>query len=368
MSAKVQLVSQLHNKAMEYTDESFIARGLNERDEYLRLTKLAYEKEAEAANLLFDEDIEPTRSILHRSAATLAFRCEMYPEAKRLVHRALSGNPSADIELELNDLLGKVKLALAGVFLEASQVQLTLEGSDIAFGKAPIISVLSSIRNIRDLIQISANFDVPVYFESVGASSFYVNLTVGKFKQAALPGFDDTDNIISTFLDNLKLLDDGAYESLQNRIDDPNDYRGFVKAAKGLAPDGHAISSVNVQAKVGDNVQSVFLTKSRDELSSVPIPDIPEHKVSYVVTDSTVKQKGVLKVADAREKSECVLVSERWRPWAVEVPAEYMNEVLGDFFNKYVEVTGRRMKLSRVVRRLRLEKTRDIRLLSGVPK
>lgn len=167
MSAKVQLVSQLHNKAMEYTDESFIARGLNERDEYLRLTKLAYEKEAEAANLLFDEDIEPTRSILHRSAATLAFRCEMYPEAKRLVHRALSGNPSADIELELNDLLGKVKLALAGVFLEASQVQLTLEGSDIAFGKAPIISVLSSIRNIRDLIQISANFDVPVYLSLI---------------------------------------------------------------------------------------------------------------------------------------------------------------------------------------------------------
>ena len=112
MNDKVRTVSRLHKEAMEFTDRSFVARRRNDDEEFVRLSKLAYEKEKEAAQLLADEDIEPTRAILHRSAATLAFRCEMHQEAKRLIYQALAGNPPDDIEEELNDLLGKVKLAL----------------------------------------------------------------------------------------------------------------------------------------------------------------------------------------------------------------------------------------------------------------
>lgn len=112
MNDKVRTVSRLHKEAMEFTDRSFVARRRNDDEEFVRLSKLAYEKEKEAAQLLADEDIEPTRAILHRSAATLAFRCEMHQEAKRLIYKALAGNPPDDIEEELNDLLGKVKLAL----------------------------------------------------------------------------------------------------------------------------------------------------------------------------------------------------------------------------------------------------------------
>ena len=117
MNDKVQSVNCLHREAMEYTDRSFVARRYGSRDKYLHFSKLAYEKEAAAADLMVDEDVEPTRSVLHRSAATLAWRCEMYEEAKRLIYRALAGNPPPDIEYELNDLLGKVKLALAGLEL-----------------------------------------------------------------------------------------------------------------------------------------------------------------------------------------------------------------------------------------------------------
>ena len=365
MSTKVQLVSRLHKEAMEYTDESFIARGLNEREEYLRLTRLAYEKEKEAANLLIDEDVEPTRSILHRSAATLAFRCEMYPEAKRLVHRALSGSPPADLDLELNDLLGKVKLAVAGIDLTENQVQLTLEGNEIAFGKAPTPGVVSRIQNIRNLIQISASFDYPVYFDAVGAGSFYVNLTVGKYKQPTLPGFDDTNNVVAPLIENLKLLHAGDFDSLLKRIEDPDDYRRFVSAAQSLAPDGQAVSSVNVQAKIGNQVQSIFLTRSRKELRDLPVPYIPQRNIEYAITENVVRRSGVLKVADARKNSECVLVSEPTLPWTVEVREELMNKVLGGFFNKQVAVSGKQMRIARAVRRIRLERMEDIRLVSG---
>ena len=365
MSANVQLVSQLHNEAMEYTDESFIARGLNERDEYLRLTKLAYEKEAEAANLLFDEDVEPTRSILHRSAATLAFRCDMYPEAKRLIHRALSGHPPADIEIELNDLLGKVKLAVAGIDLTENQVQLALEGGDIAFGKAPTPSVISRIQNIKSLIQISASFDYPVYFDAIGAGSFYVNLTVGKYKQPPLPGFDDNNDLIAPLIENLKLLHEGEFHILQRRIEDPDDFRRFVNAARNLAPDGKDISTVNVQAKIGSQVQSIVLTRSREDLRNLPIPGTPKRGIAYAPTASIVSRSGVLKVADSRTSSECLLVSQHSPPWTVEVREELMNSVLGRFFNKQVAVRGKQMKISRTVRRIRLETIADIRLEHG---
>ena len=115
MNTNGPTVASLHREAMELGDKSFLARRYGKRKEYLRLTELAYEKEAAAADLMVDEDIEPTRSVLHRSAATLAWRCEMFDEAKRLICRALAGNPPPDIEYELKDLLEKVNSALASV-------------------------------------------------------------------------------------------------------------------------------------------------------------------------------------------------------------------------------------------------------------
>ena len=50
-------------------------------------------------------DFEPTRSVLHRSAASLAVECLQLREAERLIGRALAGNPPPDIADELRDLL-----------------------------------------------------------------------------------------------------------------------------------------------------------------------------------------------------------------------------------------------------------------------
>jgi hypothetical protein len=51
---------------------------------------------------------EPTRSVLHRSAATLALDCGEYREAERLVATALAGNPPEPIANELRDVLAAV--------------------------------------------------------------------------------------------------------------------------------------------------------------------------------------------------------------------------------------------------------------------
>jgi len=113
MKHKAREVKRLHRKAMEYADEADILRLEGDRDQFLHFTRLALEQETAAADLMVDEDVEPTRSVLHRSAATLAWRCEEYDKAKQLIYRALAGNPPPDIEYELIDLLEKVEMAIA---------------------------------------------------------------------------------------------------------------------------------------------------------------------------------------------------------------------------------------------------------------
>lgn len=73
-----------------------------------RQTKLqeAYALETQAAALLSERvDAEPTRSVVYRSAASLAIRCGLREDAQRLASQGLAGEPPEDIRKELLDLI-----------------------------------------------------------------------------------------------------------------------------------------------------------------------------------------------------------------------------------------------------------------------
>jgi hypothetical protein len=96
----------LHHQAMELVDRAMLEKQQGDAAAGLALLKSAFEQERSAADLVADQfDFEPTRSILHRSAAAIAVECSLLREAERLIGRALSGNPPADIADELRDLL-----------------------------------------------------------------------------------------------------------------------------------------------------------------------------------------------------------------------------------------------------------------------
>jgi hypothetical protein len=72
----------------------------------------AFEQEAQAATLVVNDlDAEPTRSVLHRSAASLAIECGELRAAERLIATALSGNPPPEIAEELKDLFIQINLS-----------------------------------------------------------------------------------------------------------------------------------------------------------------------------------------------------------------------------------------------------------------
>lgn len=102
----METLEALHQSAMELVDQAVLARQRGETEAALTLTREAFAKERAAADQVADQwDLEPTRSVLHRSAATLAVECHQLRDAERLIGRALAGNPPADIADELRDLL-----------------------------------------------------------------------------------------------------------------------------------------------------------------------------------------------------------------------------------------------------------------------
>ena len=69
-----------HREAMEQTDLALAARHRGEEMLALRYFRKAYELEAQAAAAFASRiDAEPTRSVLFRSAATLALDCKLLP-------------------------------------------------------------------------------------------------------------------------------------------------------------------------------------------------------------------------------------------------------------------------------------------------
>jgi hypothetical protein len=109
MNTAMDRMKDLHHEAMRLADQADHLRRLGDPDGAQTHLRLALEQERRAAELAApDLTLEPTRSILHRSAATLAFQCGDYREAERLVAVALGGNPPETIAEELRDLLEQV--------------------------------------------------------------------------------------------------------------------------------------------------------------------------------------------------------------------------------------------------------------------
>jgi hypothetical protein len=104
-------IQALHQQAMDLAEAAEVAKLRGEISEVSRLLLQALEKEAQAAHLIADKlDAEPTRSILHRSAASLAIECGELGQAERLIANALAGNPPKKIAEELKDLFFQINL------------------------------------------------------------------------------------------------------------------------------------------------------------------------------------------------------------------------------------------------------------------
>jgi hypothetical protein len=106
---------ELHREAMKYAQDAIVADAKGEKAAAFTLYEQAFALEKEAANLfILSFEKEPTRSVLFRSAASLAMNCKQYDEAKRMIHLGLAGNAPDEIVDELLQLSKQIDKALKG--------------------------------------------------------------------------------------------------------------------------------------------------------------------------------------------------------------------------------------------------------------
>lgn len=100
--------NKIHREAMKYAQDALVAEMNNEEKKSFRLYEKAYKLERQVALLYLDKDIEPTRSVLFKSAASLAKTVKKYDDAIFLIEKGLTGNPPYEIEAELQKLYNQV--------------------------------------------------------------------------------------------------------------------------------------------------------------------------------------------------------------------------------------------------------------------
>jgi len=151
-------IQDFHRQGMDLAEMAFTAKLRGDSQQADELFRQAFEYERKAADLVANDiDVEPTRSVLHRSAASLAIDCGEYREAERLVAIALSGNPPDEIADELRDLLEQVYANLNGeddqlAFIEKDQPDQMLEDRISVKGQLLFANSISGRKGIIKLV------------------------------------------------------------------------------------------------------------------------------------------------------------------------------------------------------------------------
>ena len=139
-----------HREAMRLARKGDQEKGLGNLivAKQLYLDALFLERQA-AMTFLEETENEPTRSVIFRSAASLAYLAQEYREAEKLIAVALAGNTPPLILEQLRDLLESVNferhLQLRGIVLSPNEFQMSIAGNGIGLGIAPSKSLVNGI-------------------------------------------------------------------------------------------------------------------------------------------------------------------------------------------------------------------------------
>ena len=165
----MNVVTVLHNKAMEFADEALLAKMEGNKDASLSFFEKAFSLEKEAATSIDQKN--DSWYILIRSAASLAINCGRYQDAEALIQMGLSRNPPDFLVRELNELsdaLSKAKgqkvseVDIIGILTYANAEESQIRLQDLKTKEIYTISVPSHLINEivksywADVVQVKA--------------------------------------------------------------------------------------------------------------------------------------------------------------------------------------------------------------------
>jgi len=345
----------------ELAEEAKRAGNLTGYDEF---TREALQQESTAAWRFADDiSFEPSRSVLFRSAATLAIECGELRVAERLISAALAGNPPAEIADELRDLLEDVyfhrHLSLRGLTLSPDEVQMSLEGAAVGFGITRSDAFTQRVKDLETLLYRTAErrlgrefreagrrrknvaADVELFLSVPRAASFAVTLRLGQSDQLRIPGHDFGAETLRDLLDGLSMVNEGNLAALVEFIPDDSYRVNFVALAEKLAPDGTDIRTVGFTTGAEEEERVVSLATSKKQLRDRmhPAPGISKEDNA-----TEMEIRGVLLEADAtnRKRGEIKVIESSGTVHRILVPRGIMSDIVKPMFEEEVVVKGLR--------------------------
>ena len=354
-------IKELHSEAMNAVDEAFFARKAGNEDRAKELVNKAFRLESKAAKIIEnDYSLEPTRSVLFRSAASLAYECGEYRESEKLISQALIGNPPQEIIEELRDLLEQVNfsrhLRLKNISIEKDEMQLSLSGGDIGLGWAPSELFIGRIKDFERVIfrtierlankpfreHGSTSKDIQdgfsLFLVAPRAGSFAVTLRLGR--QLAFPEMDQTKEIIDEIMHCFRLLSEGKEKDIKERINSDSYYHNFMALAKRIAPDGEKIKQVGLTVQRDGIEKSISLQRTKKEIQT-----ISPKETDVSISETFVKVEGRLLFADGtREEGEIQLVNKNNEHFTIVVPEGMMTDIVRPLWDNEVIVSGNKKR------------------------
>jgi hypothetical protein len=354
---------------MELADQATILRRTGDDAGARVLFRRAFELERSAAEFYAPKhDAEPTRSVLLRSAATLALDAGDASAAERLIATALTGTPPEAIANELRDLLEMVyfqrHLDLRGIKLESDEFQFAIEGQGIGFGIAPAGLFIGRVRDVETLLYRTAerklgqpfrerrkrrkalDEGLQLYVSTPRAASFAVTFRVGASPQIEFPETSLATTVVSEVLECLDLLNSGDTEALSARFDDEAYLRNFVGLAQSIAPDGDVVKSVGFTAVRANAEKRVSFTRPR---AAIAVPEKPKSLKAAVAVRGDIQEVeveivGVLLEADGTDAGvgRVQVKTDDGKTELVIVPRGLMRDIVRPLFDEEVRVVGTR--------------------------
>jgi len=261
-------VKQLHDEAMMLLQDAIMFRHNGENDTADKVYKKAYILESNAAESVSQKpNCEPTRSILFRSSASLAYQAGDYDNSLNLIGKCLSGNPTARIKNEIRELYEniyfKMYLNQKRIMLTDEEIDFHLTGNQISNG---LIFYKEFIDRINSLIQIIKKTTLRMFnkpyrsiseifspiLHPVSSGSFSITIKIAYNKCQQQDFFVNPSVVVDEIMDCFDFIQNEKEDELFYRIKDETFYNNFVSNTKKIAPDGKNITSVD------------FITKRKD--------------------------------------------------------------------------------------------------------
>lgn len=359
--------AELHERAMALYDAALLARRRGDEKSFHECVRSALVTETNAAHS-FDatHGMEPTRSILYRSAATIAMTGGLFQRALELSGAGLAGSDVPhEIRTELVALIKDANYRLhvletEGVSIGNESLIMSLEGDAVGNGmvrhdvfKAKIGAMVNLINRTIDRMKglpfgeaRAKALAAPIFVSPPIPGSFAIEVRLGDQRQPDLDGIPtavDVDGVLNEVVECFQDFKNGNLELLQHKISSEDYYTNFMALGRTLQPDGSKITAVELIGNLRKGIKRVRITTPRSRPA--------RSKPAGQGTGELVEIIGLLRVAEKRDegKERVEVVDEEGKWHDIHVPAALMADVVRPLWDSRVVIQARRSGKRRVL-------------------